>query len=383
MQSIHEIIVEPSRSKLDRSDVFLAPGTVVDSRYRIEQFITAGSMGQVYLCSHLSLESAQLALKVLRLSGKGKSETAVELERFRDEVEISFQVNHPNVVRGYAFVERKDYLGLVMEYMPGGDLGEYLSSPCQLSIKKILSILSQACAGLQALHEAGIVHRDVKPENLLFDLHGNLKITDFGISRLRDRHQLTPTGGILGTMEYLSPEYLLEGTCDNRSDIYALGLIGYEMLTKIQPFTGDSLLETLRQKNDSELPFAHERRPDCPPELSEILRRAAKPEPHRRYQTIEEMGADLQRLIDELENDRVNCVGTNNTHADSEGDLEEMNPATELTELDIEQIVLIDTQKEASRGWPGQYYPRNLSQQIGVLSVFIVFWLTILSDFLL
>lgn len=284
---------------------FFAPGALIDDTYRIEDFIAAGSMGQVYLCSHRYIKDTQLAVKVLSLKDSCQKDIALVQHRFRQEIEISFKIDHPNVVKSYSFVEEDDYSALVMEYLPGGTLGDSLRArPCR-PLGEALNILLQACSGLQALHQAGVIHRDLKPENFLLDGEGNLKISDFGISRTQNCRSLTPTGSLLGTMKYLSPEYLSEGIYDARSDIYSMGLIAYKILTNEDPFAANTPLGSLQKRMKSEIPLLHQIRTDCPEALSRILRKATMPNPDERYQSATEMLNDLQLVIEELKSAMV------------------------------------------------------------------------------
>jgi serine/threonine protein kinase len=295
-------------SAMQQTDMLFPLGTIVNDTYRIDEFIAAGSMGEVYICSHQHLEGAVFALKVLRVSGLEKDMDPSVSIRFKKEVQISLRINHPNVVSSYAFIQQKDYIAFVMEYVKGGDLADYLQYNPRAPVRDVVRILSQSCAGLQAIHEEGITHRDVKPENLLLTEDGDVKITDFGIARIKDGQRLTAQGSVLGTMEYLSPEYLRDGDCDARSDLYAIGLIGYEMLTSKQPFLGRTMIEALHKKMKSELTPVHIIRPDCPVEMSEILRKALEPNPDHRYQNTSEMIMDLDYVANIL--DSVPVVST-------------------------------------------------------------------------
>jgi serine/threonine protein kinase len=251
-------------------------------------------MGLVYACRHRELAGHIVAMKVL-FSEVASDEVAAA--RFRNEIVASYGVSHPNVVRAYEYFKDGDLIAFTMEYIGGGDLADRISEDDALEIDEIVTMLCQIAAGVQAIHEAGIIHRDLKPENILLTGQGEIKITDFGIARTNAGPRLTEHGGVVGTIDYVSPEYLDQGQVDRRSDIYALGVIAYEMVTGVAPFEGKSVVETmtLRLRTDPKPP--HQIRLDCPIELSSIILRALAREPSERYQQADEMLSDLQAFI--------------------------------------------------------------------------------------
>jgi serine/threonine protein kinase len=224
----------------------------------------------------------------------------VAAARFRNEIFASYNVSHPNVVRAYEYLRDGDLVAYTMEYVGGGDLAERLSRNDRLPVSEVVRILSQMCAGVQAIHDAGIVHRDLKPENILLTKDGNVKIADFGIARNRHGPKLTEHGGVVGTIDYVSPEYMLNSQVDWRSDIYAIGILAYEMVTGESPFKGDSVYATMtkRLKTDPDAPSTL--RDDCPERLDQVILRAMQRDPQQRYQSAMEMFFDLQRLASDL-----------------------------------------------------------------------------------
>ncbi len=269
----------------------LQPGTIVNGRYEVVKCLGTGSMGLVYACRHRELAGHIVAMKVL-FSEVASDEVAAA--RFRNEIVASYGVSHPNVVRAYEYFKDGDLIAFTMEYIGGGDLADRISGDDPLSIDEIVTMLCQIAAGVQAIHEAGIIHRDLKPENILLTGQGEVKITDFGIARTNAGPRLTEHGGVVGTIDYVSPEYLDQGQVDRRSDIYAMGVIAYEMVTGVAPFEGKSVVETmtLRLRTDPKPP--HQIRLDCPLALSSIILRALAREPSERYQQADEMLADLE-----------------------------------------------------------------------------------------
>ena len=271
----------------------LQPGTVVNGRYEILKSLGTGSMGLVYVCRHLELAGHIVAMKVL-FNEVVKDE--VVRSRFINEIVASYGVNHPNVVRAYEYFQDGDIVAFTMEYVDGGDLADRLAMKEPIPIEQAIKWLKQMCQGVQAIHDAGIVHRDLKPENVMLTKGGDVKIADFGIAKTGTGPKLTEYGGVVGTIDYVSPEYLERGQVDERLDIYALGVLAYEMITGSVPFQGDSVVETmtLRLKTIPETPAAI--RPECSEELGRIIMQALRREPGERYQKAIEMFHDLDYL---------------------------------------------------------------------------------------
>ncbi len=272
---------------------FLQQGTVIAGRYEVIKCLGAGSMGLVYACRDRELSGRQIAMKVLFPE---VAQDKVAAQRFRNEVFASYDVSHPNVVRAYEYLRDGDIVAYTMEYISGGDLASRLAEPELIPIPEVISILSQMCLGVQAIHDAQIVHRDLKPENIMLSKDGVVKITDFGIARLGHGPKLTEHGGVVGTIDYVSPEYMLNSQVDWRSDIYAIGILGYEMAAGVSPFRGDSVYATMtkRLKTDPD-PIANYR-PECPPELEKIILHAMEREPDKRFQSAFEMYEELHKI---------------------------------------------------------------------------------------
>ncbi|MBN8548662.1 MAG: serine/threonine protein kinase [Deltaproteobacteria bacterium] len=279
----------------DDHSISLQPGTVIGGRYEVVKCLGAGSMGLVYACRHKELTGHLVAIKVLFPE---VAQDKIAAARFRNEIFASYGVSHPNVVRAYEYIRDGDLVAYTMEYVGGGDLAERLSrSEDPMPLPEILRVLSQMCSGVQAIHDAGIVHRDLKPENILLSKDGIVKIADFGIARTGHGPKLTEHGGVVGTIDYVSPEYMLNSQVDWRSDIYAIGILGYEMITGESPFRGDSVYATMtkRLKSDPKPPSSI--RKECTPEVDRIIARAMHRNPELRYQSAAEMFYDLQPLL--------------------------------------------------------------------------------------
>ena len=271
----------------------LQPGTVIDGRFEIIKSLGIGSMGQVYACKHRELSGHMVALKVLF---QEVATDPVASTRFKNEITASWKINHPNVVRAYDFIRDGDLVGYTMEYVGGGDLADLISDQDSLSIAEISRLIGQVCSGVQAIHDAGIVHRDLKPENLLLSPDRNIKITDFGIARTKAGPRLTEHGGVVGTLDYVSPEYLEKSEVDTRSDIYAIGIIAYELITHELPFKGNNPVEIIMSKLKTEPTPPHHLRPDCPEKLARIIMKMIAKNPDDRYQSSSDIVSDINQL---------------------------------------------------------------------------------------
>ena len=265
------------------------PGTLIFGKYQVVKCLGTGSMGMVYACRHLELAGRMVAMKVL-FGNIAKQE--VQVARFRNEIVSSYEVNHPNVVRAYEYFRDGDVVAFTMEFVSGGDLADRMNEGI-FEVKDIVKYLIQMCSGVQAIHDCQIVHRDLKPENILLTESGDVKITDFGIARTGGGPRLTEHGGVVGTIDYVSPEYLEKGDVDSRSDIYALGVIAYEMVANEPPFQGKTPIETMTLRLKTNPQPLTSKREDCPEELSRIVMRALSKSPELRYQHAKDMLADL------------------------------------------------------------------------------------------
>ncbi|WP_082592239.1 serine/threonine-protein kinase [Phycicoccus sp. Soil803] len=217
-----------------------APQDLIADRYRLVERIAAGGMGEVWRAHDETLDRA-VAVKVL-LPDSAQDEGFVE--RFRAEARLSSQLSHPNVGTVHDFGEHDGQAFLVMELMTGVPLSTLIAERAPMPHAEVTEILHQTALALQAAHDAGVVHRDVKPANIVVDPQGYAKLTDFGIARALGEASLTQTGEVLGTPHYLAPEQAKGAQAGPLSDVYALAVVGYEMLTGERPFSGESMVAT-------------------------------------------------------------------------------------------------------------------------------------------
>jgi eukaryotic-like serine/threonine-protein kinase len=267
-------------------------GTLFDGRYQVERKLGAGGMANVYLAEDQEL-GRRVAIKILNDRHAGDEQF---VERFRREAKNAAALSHPNIVSIYDRGEAEGTYYIAMEYLDGRSLKELIvqrgPAPITVSVEYARQILS----ALRFAHRHGIVHRDIKPHNALVDAEGRVKVTDFGIARA-GASQMTEAGSIVGTAQYLSPEQARGTDVDQRSDLYSLGIVLYELLTGTLPFNGDTPVEIAMKHLSTvpELPSA--RRPEIPRDLDLIVMRALAKDPDDRYQNAEEMDADLERFL--------------------------------------------------------------------------------------
>ncbi|MDQ1544524.1 MAG: eukaryotic-like serine/threonine-protein kinase [Actinomycetota bacterium] len=263
-------------------------GRLIDGRYQVRSRIARGGMATVYLATDLRLER-RVAIKIMH--GHLSDDTKFK-ERFIQEARSAARLAHPNVVNVFDQGQDTDMAYLVMEYLPGITLRDLLQEHKKLTTEQTLDILEAVLAGLSAAHKAGIVHRDLKPENVLLADDGRIKIGDFGLARAASAN--TATGAaLLGTIAYLSPELVTRGVADTRSDIYAVGIMTYEMLTGEQPFKGEQPMQIAYQHANDSVPTPSGKNPRVPVDLDELVLWATAREPDERPR-------DARAMLDEV-----------------------------------------------------------------------------------
>jgi beta-lactam-binding protein with PASTA domain/predicted Ser/Thr protein kinase len=262
-----------------------------DGRYRIVRKLGSGGMADVYLAEDEEL-GRRIAIKILN-DRHANDESFVE--RFRREAKNAAGLSHPNIVSIYDRGEAEGTYYIAMEYLDGRSLKELVVARGPLPIPDAIDATRQVLAALRFAHRKGVVHRDIKPHNVMADADGRLKVTDFGIARA-GVSQMTEAGSIIGTAQYLSPEQARGAPVDRRSDLYSVGVVLYEMLTGTTPFSGESPVEiAMKHLSDPPRPPSVERS-DIPPDLDMIVLRALAKDPDDRFQTAEEMDAELERV---------------------------------------------------------------------------------------
>jgi serine/threonine protein kinase/tetratricopeptide (TPR) repeat protein len=270
----------------------LETGSLFAGRYQIVEELGRGGMGKVYKALDTELNE-KVALKLLKPEVSADEEA---VERFRNELKTARQISHRNICRMFHLSKEQGNYYITMEYVPGEDLKRLIRKVGQMPLGRTISIAKQVCAGLAEAHNLGVVHRDLKPQNIMVDEGGNVRIMDFGICRSLLTKGVTAAGVMIGTPEYMSPEQVEGKPVDQRSDIYSLGIILYEMATGRVPFEGDTPF-TVGVKHKSERPRdPRELNPQLPPDFSALVLRCLAKEKESRYQSASELSADLTKM---------------------------------------------------------------------------------------
>ena len=272
--------------------VGLEPGSLFAGRYEIIRRLGAGGMGAVYLACDPADRDFKVALKLLY---PGTIQSNQARERFRNEITASYRIKHPNVVQAYEYFDAEDVQAYAMEYVDGGDLLDRLREG-PMAPYEALDVLTQLASALEAIHKAGIVHRDLKPENIMISRKGVVKIADFGVARLKGANTLTQAGSMVGTPKYLAPEYVETGECDGRGDIFAVGVMGYELISGASPFGKDFKPSNVLDRLKMHIPPLQEVAPQCPAGLAKIVEKAMSLRLLERYRSANDLRVDLERF---------------------------------------------------------------------------------------
>jgi serine/threonine protein kinase/tetratricopeptide (TPR) repeat protein len=270
----------------------LARGTLFAGRYEIIEELGAGGMGRVYRAHDTKLNE-EVALKLIKPEIAADKRTA---ERFRNELKVARKIRHKNVCGMYDFHEEGKTLFLTMEYVRGEDLKSLIHRTKTLSVGTALAVARQIAEGLGEAHKLGITHRDLKPGNVMIDKDGQAKVMDFGIARSLHGGGITGEGAIIGTPEYMSPEQVEGKPADPRADIYALGIILFEMVTGRVPFEGDTAFSIANKHKSEPPPVPKKLVPQIPEGLNKLILKCLEKDKDKRYQTAEELIVDIEVL---------------------------------------------------------------------------------------
>ncbi|MFP8885138.1 Stk1 family PASTA domain-containing Ser/Thr kinase [Streptomyces mangrovi] len=278
-------------------------GHVLDGRYRVEARIAVGGMATVYRAMDTRLDR-ELALKVMHPS---LAADASFVDRFIREAKSAARLSHPNVVGVFDQGEDGGYVYLAMEYVQGCTLRDVLRERGALQPRAALDVLEAVLAALGAAHLAGLVHRDVKPENVLIGDDGRVKVADFGLVRAVGSQTSVSTGSVLGTVSYLAPEQIEHGTTDARADVYACGVVLYEMLTGSKPHAGGTPAQVLHQHLHQDVPAPSAAVPDLAPALDDLVARTAARDPGRRPADAVELLAEVKAVKETLTGEQLDA----------------------------------------------------------------------------
>lgn len=280
----------------------MSPNTLegqVIGKYRVLEALGRGGMAQVYRAYHPQLDR-YVAIKVLRSDLVEEQEF---LARFQREARAIASLRHPNIVQVFDFDVQDEIYYMVMELLEGDTLrarlNKYRVEGKRMPLPEVLSIMKDVLGGLGYAHRQGIIHRDIKPANILLTSKGEAVVTDFGIAQIVGSTTYTVSGALMGTLSYMAPEQGLQGHCDQRSDLYSLGIVFYEMLTGYTPFDADTPLAILMKHLNDPLPLPRQIDPALPSALEHIVLKVLAKDPEDRYQNADEMLAALEQVMPE------------------------------------------------------------------------------------
>ena len=289
-------------------------GKIFAGRYRILKQIGRGGMADVYLAKDLILDGEEVAVKVLRTNYQTDP---IAVARFQREARAMADLDHPHIVRITDIGEEEGQQYLAMEYVAGLDLKRYIKEHHPLSNEEAIRIMGQILLAMRLAHTHGIVHRDLKPQNILLTPDGNAKVTDFGIAVAFAETSLTQTNSMLGSVHYLSPEQARGSKATVQSDIYAMGIIFYEMLTGHIPYDGDSAVTIALQHFQKPLPSVIDENPSVPQALENVVIKATAKKLTDRYQSVAEMYVDLSSSLSYNRRNEPKLVFNDTTKADT------------------------------------------------------------------
>lgn len=273
----------------------LSKGQKINDRYEIVKSIGEGGMANVYLANDKILDR-KVAIKVLRgdLSADEKF-----VRRFQREALSVSNLSHPNIVEVYDVGEEDGQYYIVMEYIEGKTLKQLLNKRESLTLTEVIDIMTQLTDGIAHAHESYIIHRDIKPQNIMIEDDGKIKITDFGIAMALNATQITQTNSVMGSVHYLPPEQASGKGATIKGDIYSLGILMYELLTGTVPFKGDNAVEIALKHMKDKIPSVRKQNPAIPQSVENIILKAAAKNPRNRYETAREMHEDLVTCLSE------------------------------------------------------------------------------------
>ena len=287
------MFVAPTSGGSGMPTTLLSLAAALEGRYQVLSELGRGGMGIVYQAYDKQLKE-QVAIKLLSPLLSTDTEA---LERLTREVSLARRVTHPNVIRIHDIAEVNGLHYVSMEYFGGTNLKQHLKRSGSLSLLNAYQILSQMCNGLEAAHSQGVVHRDLKSQNVMVGPSGQIKIIDFGLARSVHLEGMTATGLIMGTPEYMAPEQVSGKHVDERADIYALGVILFEMLTGRVPFTGDSPIAVGFQQLKDPPPSPRSINPQIPEDVEKIILKALEKNPIHRYRNVDELRKDFESAL--------------------------------------------------------------------------------------
>ncbi|KRG13518.1 serine/threonine protein kinase [Virgibacillus soli] len=354
-------------------------GRRVSGRYKVIRLIGGGGMANVYLAHDMILDR-DVAIKILRLDFATEDEF---IRRFQREAQSATSLTHENIVSIYDVGEEDDIYYIVMEFVDGMTLKEYIQSYHPLEIEKTIDIMKQLTSAVAHAHQNHIIHRDIKPQNILIDHDGHVMITDFGIAMALSATSITQTNAVLGSVHYLSPEQARGGMATKKSDIYSLGIVMFELLTGRLPFFGESAISIALKHLQSDTPSPRRWNPMVPQSLENIVLKATTKDPFQRYDSAEEMESDLDTALDPARKNEPKFAIPEDHEATkaipiiTEDDLTNMNnktiphPKNGQAKGDTKNATKPSPKKKKRKKWP--WVVGSISALLILLLVFLMF----------
>lgn len=287
-------------------------GYLLGDRYRIIDTLGEGGMANVYLAEDIILQR-KVAVKILRLDLQKEPQT---LARFQREALATSELSHPNIVSVLDVGTDHGLPYMVMEYVDGPNLEEYIQKKSPLDLHEVIRIMDQILSAMTLAHKHNVIHRDLKPQNVLMDKKGNIKIADFGIAVALNQSSITQTNSAMGSVHYMSPEQTRGGLVTKQSDIYSLGIILYELITGKVPFNGDTPVAIALKHAQEPIPSIRKKDPKVPQALENVVLKATAKDPRDRYASAQGMKADLDTSLDPSRKDEPVFVPAHNINTD-------------------------------------------------------------------
>ena len=269
-------------------------GHLLGGRYKIISVLGEGGMANVYLAEDIILQR-KVAVKVLRLNLQKDPQT---IQRFQREALSTSELSHPHIVSILDVGTEGDCHYLVMDYVDAPDLEEYIQRNNPIPLPKVINIMDQILSAVALAHKHNVIHRDLKPQNILMDKKGNIKIVDFGIAIALNQSTMTQTNTAMGSVHYMSPEQARGSMATKQSDIYSLGIILYKLLTGTVPFTGENAVAVALKHFQEKTPSLRAKNPSIPQALENVVFKATAKDPRDRYKTVLDMKEDLDTCLD-------------------------------------------------------------------------------------
>lgn len=342
---------------------------VLNGRYRILHSLGEGGMANVYLAHDLILDR-DVAVKLLRLDLRDDPKIN---KRFQREAMAATELVNDNIVSVYDVGEEHGLNYLVMEYVAGTDLKQYIKNHFPIPYQEVINIMQQVLSAVKLAHEHDIIHRDLKPQNILIDQSGHVKITDFGIAVALSEHSLTQTNTVLGSVHYLSPEQANGGMATKQSDIYSLGIILYELLTGQVPFDGETAVSIAIKHYQEEMPSVREIDPRVPQALENVVLKATAKVPANRYESAEDMADDLKTSLSEARSNEPKFVPKSSDLEKTKVlSLSDLQTDDALKQLDDDTPVAEGKQKKKKKSSKKRHRRRNIIMIVLAIIAFLL-----------